>query len=331
VKVFSTCPSSLDSGGPDYLNRAIEVARWSEAAGCTGILVYTDNSLADPWLVSQCVIQNTRSLSPLVAVQPAYMHPYSVAKIVSTLAFLHGRRICLNMVAGGFKADLVALNDTTPHDSRYKRLVEYTHIVQRLIEGGKPLTFEGEFYKVSGLALRPAVPPELRPEFLMSGSSDAGLAAAQETGSTAIKYPEPPDQTKSVPHTEGPAGVRIGIIARPQNGDAWDVALARFPETRAGQLTRQLATKVSDSAWHHRLSEIGKDAPVERETYWLQPFENYHTNCPYLVGSYQETATELASYIGLGFRTFILDIPASEEEFRHIGAVFQMAARSAGL
>ena len=39
--------------------RVIEVARWSEDTGCTGILVYTDNSLVDPWLVAQIIIENT--------------------------------------------------------------------------------------------------------------------------------------------------------------------------------------------------------------------------------------------------------------------------------
>ena len=37
----------------------------------------------------------------------------------------HGQRLWLNMVAGGFKNDLAALNDDTPHDKRYQRLVEY--------------------------------------------------------------------------------------------------------------------------------------------------------------------------------------------------------------
>ena len=42
LRVFSTCPSSLIT--PDnYLQRAIQVAQWSERAGCTGILIYTDN------------------------------------------------------------------------------------------------------------------------------------------------------------------------------------------------------------------------------------------------------------------------------------------------
>ena len=114
LQVFSTCPSSSTS--PErYLERVAKVARWSERAGCTGILVYTDNSIVDPWMVSQIILQNTASLSPLIAVQPVYMHPYSVAKIVSSLAFLYGRRVYLNMVAGGFKNDLIALNDQTPH------------------------------------------------------------------------------------------------------------------------------------------------------------------------------------------------------------------------
>src|SRR6267378_865223 len=119
ARVFSTAPQSSDFNAPAYLPRLAQVARWSEDAGCTGILIYTDNSLIDPWLAAQVVIESTKSLCPLVAVQPVYMHPYSVAKMTASLGYLYGRRIYLNMVAGGFKNDLTALDDTTPHDSRY--------------------------------------------------------------------------------------------------------------------------------------------------------------------------------------------------------------------
>ena len=64
--------------------------------------------------------------------------------------------------------------------------------------------------------------------------------------------------------------------------------------------------KVSDSAWHQRLSEIGKQSKDKRSTYWLHPFENYQTMCPYLVGNYETVATELARYISAGYRTYIL-------------------------
>ncbi|MGH9447854.1 MAG: LLM class flavin-dependent oxidoreductase, partial [Terriglobia bacterium] len=123
-----------------YLTRIVDVARWSEACGCQGILVYSDNSQLDPWLVSQVILSNTERLCPLVAVQPIYMHPYSVAKMVTSLGYLYGRRLYLNVVAGGFKGDLEALNDTTPHDKRYSRLVEYTQIIKSLLSGPEPVT-----------------------------------------------------------------------------------------------------------------------------------------------------------------------------------------------
>src|SRR5258708_28496546 len=124
IEIFSTTPQSSVIPREAYLSRVADVARWSEEFGCKGILVYCDKSLVDPWLVSQVIIENTKALCPLVAVQPIYMHPYSVAKMVSSLGFLFGRRVYLNMVAGGFKNDLVALDDKTPHDKRYSRLIE---------------------------------------------------------------------------------------------------------------------------------------------------------------------------------------------------------------
>src|SRR5688572_2566684 len=143
VEVFSTCPQSKDVDRSEYLRRVEEVARWSDDAGYKGILVYTDNGIVDPWLTSQVILESTQRLCPLIAVQPIYMHPYTAAKMVSTYAYLHGRRIYLNMLAGGFKNDLAALNDDTPHDDRYVRTVEYTQIMKRLLSGEEAVTFDG--------------------------------------------------------------------------------------------------------------------------------------------------------------------------------------------
>src|SRR5215468_2420979 len=149
VKIFSTAPQSVDHQPGDYLQKISNVARWSEANGCEGILVYTDNRILDPWLVAQVIIQHTSRLCPLVAIQPVYMHPYSVAKMITSLGFLYHRRVYLNMVAGGFSNDLVSLDDTTPHDRRYDRLVEYTEIVKRLLGAEAVVSFDGEFYRIT--------------------------------------------------------------------------------------------------------------------------------------------------------------------------------------
>ena len=66
--------------------------------------------------------------------------------------------------------------------------------------------------------------------------------------------------------------VVIGAAAgAPLTGEALPILL---------KLDRRLATRTSDS----------------RDTYWVYPFENYQTSCPYLVGSYQSVADELAHH-----------------------------------
>src|SRR6266550_3066683 len=255
LEIFSTCPQAADFDRHAYAQRVIDVARWSERHGCRGILVYSDNRQLDPWLVAHLILQHTQTLCPLVAVQPVYTHPYAVAKMVATLAHLYGRRVYLNMVAGGFKNDLTALHDGTPHDRRYDRLIEYTLIIRQLLEGTGPVSFDGDCYTVKGLHLTPAVPPELF----------------------------------------------------------------------RGQLTHQLAMKVSDSIWHRQLAELAKTAASAEHPYWLVPFENYKTMCPYLVGSYERVGDELSRYMSVGYRSFILDIPPTQEELHHTNQAFRRA------
>jgi alkanesulfonate monooxygenase len=326
VEVFSTCPNSSGAAPSSYLKQVADVARWSEQNGSRGILVYTDNSLVDPWLISQTIIENSVALCPLVAVQPIYMHPYTVAKMVASLGFLYGRQIYLNMVAGGFKNDLAALNDTTPHDKRYERLIEYTNIIRQLLSSSAPVCFSGEFYKVDKLRMTPSLPMHLFPGIFVSGSSTAGVAAARAMGATAICYPKPAGEYEAEPIVEGiRAGIRVGIIARESSEEAWETAHQRFPEDRKGQLTHQLAMKVSDSSWHKQLSQLAEEVQTEQSPYWLLPFQNYKTMCPYLVGSYARVGSELARYIGFGHRSFILDIPPSEEELHHTSLAFDHA------
>jgi alkanesulfonate monooxygenase len=328
VEVFSTCPQSSGTSPEMYRQQVIDVARWSEQCGCKGILVYSDNSLVDPWLISQIIIENTDRICPLVAVQPIYTHPYTVAKMLATLGFLSKRRVYLNMVAGGFKNDLTALNDTTPHDKRYARLVEYTTIIQRLLAGPGLVNFEGEFYKVENLRMTPSLDPELLPGVFVSGSSEAGLEAARVLGATAVQYPKPAKECEAENRVDGlKCGVRVGIIARENDEMAWDVAEQRFPEDRKGQLTHQLAMKVSDSMWHKQLTDMADHTRGQRHPYWLRPFENYKTFCPYLVGNHERVAEEIRRYIAIGYRTFILDVPPSFEELRQIGIVFERAVK----
>lgn len=114
----------------------------------------------------------------------------------------------------------------------------------------------------------------------------------------------------------------MGIVAREHAETAWGVARARFPEDRRGRIVHALAMKVSDSAWHHRLSCADE---AVAPPYWLEPFQRAQTFCPYLVGSYAEVGEELARYVEADIRTFILDVPRDADDLGHAALAFEHA------
>jgi alkanesulfonate monooxygenase len=326
--VYATTPPYA-ADVSDYPRRVAETARWSEAGGCRGTLVYTDNTMLDPWLVAQVVMQSTPRLRPLVAVQPVYMHPYSVAKLITSLNRLTGRGVDLNLVAGGFTQDLEALNDSTPHDRRYDRLVEYARIVTGLLSDEGPITHEGDFHTVRSLRLNPPLPAEEMPFITVSGSSEAGLAAARAIGALAVQYPDPRLERTPLPEPAGvELGVRVGIIARETEDEAWAVAHSRFPPDRRGQLVHRLAMAASDSEWHKQLSVASAEERPD-SPFWMVPFENYKTFCPYLVGTYERIASVIAFYLRAGYRAFILDVPFEERDPADARITFDLATRMA--
>jgi alkanesulfonate monooxygenase len=326
IVIFSTCPSSADHDVSHYLDRIREVSRWSEEAGCSGMLVYSDNRLADPWLVSHAVIQATERLRPLLALQPVYMHPFNAAKAIATLSGWYRRVVDLNLLAGGFKRDLEALGDPTPHDDRYARLEEYTRIVVGILREsaeGRGFSFKGRFYEVENLRLTLPFDAAMMPRLLVSGTSPSGRACARALGAVPVEYPLPAASYADEAREGGARGLRVGIIARETEAEAWAVAEARFPADRRGEISHKMAMKVSDSDWHRRLSEAPTGAPGD--PFWLRPFQSYQTFCPYLVGSFERIAAEIGRYVQAGFSLFILDIPATPDELRIAGEVFRRA------
>jgi alkanesulfonate monooxygenase len=83
--------------------------------------------------------------------------------------------------------------------------------------------------------------------------------------------------------------------------------------------------RISDSQWHKNLAKLERDTTERWRTYWLWPFRNYNTFCPYLVGSYCEVSEEIATYLKAGFTNFILDIPREEIDLQQARRVFDLA------
>ena len=132
--------------------------------------------------MAQHIMAGTTRSSPLIAVNPVYMHPFTAAKFVSSFAQLYGRKVYLNMITGTAVSDLQGLGDEQSHADRYVRLGEFVALMRQLLASPRPVNFEGRFYRASNLQLRPRLPTELMPEFLIAGQSEAAQRVAKETG-----------------------------------------------------------------------------------------------------------------------------------------------------
>ncbi|MEY9934563.1 alkanesulfonate monooxygenase [Catenulispora sp. GP43] len=314
LRLFATIPPAV--GASDYRAVVRDAAKAAESAGMFGALVYSDNHTVDPWLVAQEVITATEAFEPLIALQPIYSHPSTIAKIVASYAHVYGRRICLNLVAGGVRGDLTALNDETEHDRRYARLTEYTSLILRLLTDTEPVTFGGEFYRVRDLTLHPRMPQDLLPGLYMSGSSTAGRKAGEEIGAISVRYPSPREAVAEIDESAPRSGgVRIGIIARDTDDEAWTVAHRRFPRTRAGRIQQMLIRGLSDSHWFEQLSTEDEFPGGPESPYWMGPFLTSATYCPYLVGSHDKVEAEIARYVSAGCRDFVLDTAHEESDY----------------
>jgi alkanesulfonate monooxygenase len=311
VRVFPTIPRNLHSA--DHIDQLMRVARFSDRNGFAGILLFTGNdTLVEPWSMAQHILAHTKRSSPLVAVNPVYMHPFTVAKFVSSFAQLYQRKLFLNMVTGTAASDLHGLGEQLSHHDRYARLAEFIDILRQLLASTRPINLKGKFYTINNLQLRPPLPPSLMPEFLIAGQSDDAHRVARQTGCLMMQM-LPPDLEEGI---RSP-GINLGIFARETRDQARREATLLFRDNAEKRALLQYSLENTDSVWKRRLNDAGQTDEIHENGYWLLPFLTFEADCPYLVGSYAEIGARLRRFADLNVSTIILDVLANEQELEH--------------
>ena len=316
--IFVISPRTRDVN--NYWTDICKVAELSDKYGLTGILLFTGNdTYLEPWAVAQEVLRRTTSISPLVAVNPIYMHPFTVAKMTASLVRLYRRKIYLNMVTGTALSHQGAMGDQLSHDERYDRLGEYIEIVKGLLGSTRPLNFGGYYYQTHQLQLFPGISPEIAPEFLISGQSEAARRVCLATGSIGMQMlpARLEDGLLNLP------AVHFGVVSRESAEAAWEAANALFPENKDYRAMLEYSMANTDSAWKLRMKADSEHVGAAGDGYWLVPFATFQADCPYLVGAHEYVAETLHRLVQRGVTTLVLDIPASEEEFVHLRSVLE--------
>lgn len=325
VDYFFVHPRSMEVG--TYWKHIENVIAWGDRHGATGVLLFEGNdTFVQPWLAAYATFANTQSMSPLVAVNPVYMHPFTAAKMVNSNAYLFGRKTYLNMITGTALSYLDALNDNLDKEQRYDRLREYAEVITLLIRaGGQPVNYEGKYYTLKNAKLQPAMPAELEPVFYIAGQSEAAMETARAIN--AVHMQMLPGQLEDG-LAVGSLGVHLGVVTRETEAEAWDAAKTAFPPDPNGRRLQAFSMNNTDSAWKQRMMAAAKMETGARPGYWLEPFRHSQADCPYFVGSRGQVADLIVRLVRGGIRHFILDVPHAEREFTEFAAACQMAAKT---
>ena len=303
-----------------------EVVNLSDRHGLSGVLFFEGNDVPiSPWLAGQFTFSTSRSMSPIVAVNPAFMHPFTAAKMVAGFALMYGRRTYLNMITGTALSYMQALGENSSHDDRYLRLQEYAEIIRTLFEAqGEPVSFEGKHYQLENAKLEVPVTRGLHPEFFIGGQSESAVRTARAIGAVHMSMLP---STLAEGLAEGTKGLHFGILSRDTEAEAWAAAEQLFPPDPRGQRVQAMSMANTDGVWKQNLYATAKQ-PHQGGGYWMEPFRNFKADCPYFVGSHEQTGDLLAQLVRKGVRRIIVDFPGKEEGYKHTSRAFQAAQAS---
>ncbi|AEU37573.1 LLM class flavin-dependent oxidoreductase [Granulicella mallensis] len=322
LRVFTVIPRTPDS--LRHTQDSLALAQWSDANSCCGMLLFTGTSTpVEPWVLAQSIIATSKHLEPIIAVNPAHMHPFMVARMITSIAQIYQRKVHLNLIAGTSIGELSALGDTTKHEDRYRRLNEYSEILLSLISSKRPVSSKGDFYQVNKLQLLPAVPQKLMPGLFVAGHSVFAAQIADRIAASRMRMlPVQFDELKGVP-----AALHFGVVTRDSWNAARDAAIELFPYDDLGPEMLDVSVQNTDATWKrglHAELKRGESSVPTVPGVWLHPFRMGQSDCPYLVGDREQVADILVNLAQQGNSTFVIETSVNTRELNELAIVMSM-------
>ena len=300
------------------IEHLVHVAQTAEAAGFGAMLVPTGEMCHDAWITAASLAQHTTTMKFLVAFRPGFVNPPVAARMASSLDWLSGGRVLLNVVTGGHPHELEKDGDVgVDHDSRYRRTAEFLDVVKRSW-ASSGWDFDGEFFTVRNGGISQCGPQTPHPPIYLGGASDAAVRTAAEFADVYLMWGEP---VESMAPRAGAAielagrefgrrlkvGTRFQIVCRPTDAEA-----RRDAEQLVAHISDDYRHRIRDHA--DRTDSVGqaRQNELRGDSEWLSPalwngFARARMGASVaLVGSPRTIHDELQRFVAAGIDTFIL-------------------------
>jgi alkanesulfonate monooxygenase len=315
---FFTVLRRVEDGQMYHFKDMEKLISLSEEFRYSGVLLFQNNkAFIEPWFFSQVLLNQSKTLSPFIALNPVYMHPFSAARLLISISLFHDRKFYVNFISGASRSELEALGDYLDHANRYKRLHEFLYIFNALIKEELPVTFSGKFYNVKNLRLSGKLPKHLWPCYFLAGSSPEALSLISKFDVSHLEMAKKSDSQTVLLKEPSRKAIHFGIITA-ATGEMAEEELSKTFGDGESQSEKDLmdyAMKNTDAFWKNMLYHENQ-SDDKASVFRIAPFKKSKSDCPYLVGSYDTVATYIEQYICAGITDFVIEINETIQSFQ---------------
>ena len=325
--VDPTCTS------PPGLELFERVALAAERAGFEYALVPVASACWEAWIACAMVSAKTTRLSMLVAARPGYIVPTLMAKMIATFDQLSGGRMAINLIAGGDPAQLAQDGLLTPHDQRYDVMNESVEIMKALWTADAPLNWEGRHFQLRDAEVQPRPLQRPWPRFYIGGESEAARDVGARHADCYFFWGDTPERTaekiadiraraRRAGRKQLTFGMRLQVVVRETEAEAWDAAHALIEGTTEQQRERRRAIAADSEAdtrmW--QLAEASADNDYLIAPHLWSGISTVRTGAGVcVVGNPEQVAATLQRFVDLGCSEFCLSGYPHDAEAERFG------------
>ena len=197
-----TVSKLADSAGIEFI---LPVAKWRGFGGESDLWGRSFEVLTH----SAAIGALTKRIGIFATVHVPLVTPAFAAKALATLDHVTHGRAGLNIVCGWNQEEFDLHGVTIDPEQRYNQGLEWFEIYSRLLQGGAPFDWDGQFYKLKSLSTNPLSIQKPRPIVMSAGYSTKGRDFAAKTADLLFTNPGEWSRGKAMVHAVKDSSARF--------------------------------------------------------------------------------------------------------------------------
>ncbi|WP_433243415.1 LLM class flavin-dependent oxidoreductase [Streptosporangium sp. CA-135522] len=319
AKFLITLPGRADGGRgarPDFpgfvtdlrqafgpFDHLAQIGRAVEIAAFHGALVPFDPEGEESLVVTAGLLRQSRRLRAVAGFHPGIATPVYAAKVSASLQRFSGDRLDWRLVVDLDPAVARAQGDFLEGADRYARAEEFLTVAKG-VWSEEGYTYEGRFYQVLAGGFQSPLAGRPFPRIHLSGTSKEALELSARHADVHVFDPEDDIEAARLPGVA--YGLRLPVLARDDDGEAWEAARRLW--VRGGGTAQTLPDPDPRTRLWPGFAPSGWAGA-------LRPGSGSFRAG--LVGSFETVAAGIRDYIDRGVGVFFLEAaPYIEETYR---------------